>query len=214
MQDSAQKLAQAAIDACIVKAVKGRYAQARPLLRIKDFAGDSATYEYAVDAATFADWVDEASFIRSLEYPAGEKEPVYIDPDDYRIVQISSTVKMLRLLTTVPQAGKTLRIEYSVPHSDDASTVPGVDFEAVSDLAASYACVALAAYYNQMGDPAYGAAAVDHQSKSQQYLSMAKKYGEQFEGALGLNADVKQRPATSWREWEAEGGGGELPLTH
>src|SRR3972149_581520 len=70
-------------------------AQARPLLRIKDFAGASATYEYAVDAATFADWVDEASFIRSLEYPAGEKEPVYIDPDDYRIGQISSTGKKL-----------------------------------------------------------------------------------------------------------------------
>jgi len=216
IQDGATKLAQPAIDACIVKALRGRYAQARPLVRIKDFAGDGLVFEYAVDATAFPDWVDGASFIGRIEYPAGEKTPVYLDGDDWLYpVRISSTVKKLRLLTTIPQTGKTLRIQYSVPQKTDASTIPAADLEGAADLAASYACVELAAAYNQLVDPMFGAPTdAAHQTKSQHYLTLAKKYEGQFEAAFGLDAEVKQPPATAWREWPAQGGGGESAMTH
>lgn len=216
IQDAVPKLGQLAIDACIIKAVKGRYAQARPLVRIKDFAGDGVVFEYTVDSTTFPDWVDEASYFRSLEYPAGEKTPSYIDPSDYLYpVRISSTEKKLRLLTAIPQTGETLRVEYSVPHKDDATTVPGVDFEAVADLSASYACVELSAIYNQGVDPTFQApTGGEHLSKSQHYLTLAKKYEGQFASALGLDGETKQPPATSWREWPDQGSLGEGTLTH
>jgi len=216
IQDSAGKITISAIVGCIQKAVKGPYAQARPLVKVKDFAGDSLVYEYEVNATNFPGWVDEASHFRALEYPAGEKVPVYLDGGEWVYpIRISSTVKMLRLLSTVPQTGKTLRIHYSAPHAEDGSTVPDVDFEAVCDRAAAYACVMLAAAYNQLVDPVFNAPTDGaHQTKSQHYLSLAKKYEGQFESALGLGGQSKQGPASGWVEWESPLAEGSPKLTH
>ena len=220
IQDAAQKLAQPAVDDCITKAITGRYAQARPLTRIKDFAGDGVVYEYTLDSTTFPSWVDGASSIRRIQYPAGvagEKEPTYLDGDDWGIIPISSTVNKLRLFTTVPQTGKTLRVEYTGPHTAPATgntSVPDVDFEGVCDLAASYCCIELAAAYSQMGDTAFEAVAVDHQSKSQHYLALAKKYEGGFEAAFGLDEETKQPPATAWREWPEPSSEGSEKMTH
>jgi len=215
IQDSAGHLSIPAIVGCVQKALKGRYTQARPLAKIKDFAGDGIVFEYEINTTNFPDWVDDASFFRSLEYPAGEKVPVYLDGDEWGVVRISSTSKKLRLFTTVPATGKTLRIEYSSPHKEDGSTVPDVDFEAVCDLAAAYACTALAAVYNQLVAQVYSAPSDGaHQTKSQHYLALAKKYEGQFEAALGLDGETKQPAATGWVEWESPLAEGSPKLTH
>ena len=218
IQDAAQKLAQPAMDDCITKAILGRYSQVRPLIPTKDFVGDSVTFEYALDSTTFINWVDGASFIRKIEYPAGEKVPTYLDSDDYGIVQISSTVKKLRLFRTVPQTGKTLRVEYTGPHTAPTTgntSVPDVDFEGVCDLAASYACVELAAIYNQGVDPIFQAPQGGvAQTKSQHYLALAKKYETGFVAACGLDQETKQPPATSWREWPEPSNEGSGNMTH
>lgn len=219
IQDDAHKLAQPAIDACIGKTLKGRYAQVRPLEKIAELAGDSATFEWLLTGddqnAAFAAWVESFSGIKSLEYPAGERIPEYLDPEDWTILRNGDGVLVLRLLTITPATGKSLRVLWTAPHAADASTVPAVDFEGCADLAASYACVALAAAYNQLVDPVFSAPTDGaHQTKSQHYLALAKKYEGQFEGAFGLNAETKQAPGSGWVEWPTNVDTNDERLTH
>ena len=111
IQDSASKVSQASVDGCIEKAIKGRYSQERPLEKIKDIAGDSATFEWEINTTNFPGWVDEASYFKYFEYPSGEKIPVLLDGDDWAIVRISSTVRRVRLrLDRAVSAGRHLEL--------------------------------------------------------------------------------------------------------
>ncbi|HWP39751.1 MAG TPA: hypothetical protein VNL70_02410 [Tepidisphaeraceae bacterium] len=214
IQDDAGKLKPADLEDCIREAIAGGYAKARPLTKVKDFAGDDVTYDFTLDAATFPGWIASASYIRRLEYPAGERVPVYLDADDWEIVRVSTTVQKLRLLHQTPQSGKTLRVEYTVPHAEDGSTVPEQDFYGCVNLAASLACRRLAAIYNQLGDSAIGADVVDHKTKADRYRTLARDLEAEFEKAFGLSDERKQSAGTGWRTWDEPGGGGEERLTH
>ena len=53
------------------------YSRHRPRIIIKDITG-AATYDYAI-ATNLTSWVKGFSFIKSLEYPADERIPIYLD---------------------------------------------------------------------------------------------------------------------------------------
>lgn len=218
IQDAAGKLAQDAIDECIRQALAGEYSSARPLRRITAIAGDSATFSWLLIAAAesgvvFPGWVDGFSAILALEYPAGERVPVYLDKEDWAVVQTATGFE-LRLLVNTPQTGKTLNAVFTVPHAADATTVPDVDFFGAADLAASLAARRLAALYAQLGDASVGLDAVNYQSKSGSYHELARALEREFRKAFGLERDKVQPAASVTAEWKQDLADGGERLTH
>lgn len=214
IQDAAQKLAQPAIDECIREALRGRYSKARPRVLIKDLAGDGATQKWTLDATNFPEWANFFSIIVELEYPAGEQVPDILEKEDWFVYRLSSTAEELRLASLKPASGKTLRVKYTAPHKDDASTVSDPDFYGAASLAAALAAWRLHAVYNQLGDPAFGADAVNYQGKAAEYRQLARDLEERFKEAFGIDVEERQPAATGVAEWETNLQEGSGRLTH
>ncbi len=212
IQDSAGKLAAAAIDGCIREALSGRYSQARPLKQVADLTGDGATYSWPINFMNFPGWVPNFSVITDVEFPAGQRDPEILDPEEWQIYWPSSAAPELRLLALAPAAGEIVRVSYTVPHSEDGADVPDVDFYGAVNLAASLAAWRLHALYNQLGDTALGADAVDYRTKAAEYRLLAADLERAFQTAFGLDKDEPQPAAGSSAEWrmDAEAGGRRL----
>jgi hypothetical protein len=213
IQDVEARLSDPARDECIRDAILGRYSAARPRELVKEIAGDGSTYKWALTTANFPEWDDGKSVIKSLEYPADERDPEYLGKDDWTIARIAAS-RELRLLTITPASGYTLRIVYTALHDDDGSTVPASDLPGLANLAASLAARRLQAIYSQDTSPAIGADAVDHRSKQSIYDALAKSLMKEFENAFGLDLEQQQAPGmamTDWTEGMADGG---TRLTH
>ena len=212
IQDSAGKLDQTVSAGCIREAIAGRYSRALPLRAVADFVGDGVTYQWALDTANFPGWVKNFSWIEDLEYPAGDQVPNLLDKDEWQIYYPESNAPELRLLAFSPGTGKTLRVTFTIPHSEDGSDVSTTDFYGVVNLAASLAAGRLQAIYTQLGDAAFGGDAVDYKSKAAQYAALSSKLNKEFEGAFALDKDEPQpasSASTEWRE-DLEAGGRRL----
>lgn len=214
VQDTAQRLPAEARDSCIVEALTSRYSKARHLPKVKDLAGDGATYKWTLNTTNFPGWTQNFSVITGLEYPAGDREPKMLTGEDWLVYWPNSTAPELRLRSVTPAAGKTLRVTYATIHAEDGSTVPDGDFYGVVNLAASLCCRSLAAAYAQSGDTAIGADAVDYRGKSQQYAELAKVYEERFKEAFGLDEDEEQSAASATAEWQDTLADGGERITH
>lgn len=212
IQDAAGKLASSALDGCIREALSGRYSQARPVRTVADLAGDGTTYEWEVNTTNFPGWVPNYSVITSVEYPAGDREPAMRDPDEWQIYRSASTTETFRLLEIIPAAGQIVRVGYTAPHAEDGSDVPDADFYGAVNLAAVLAAWRLHAIYNQLGDAALGADAVDYRGKAAEYRLLAEDLEKAFEVAFGLDKDEPQPAASSSAEWreDLEAGGRRL----
>lgn len=217
IQDAAQKLKPADIQACISEAITGRYSQARPVQWIADFTGDGVTWNWTINLTNFPGWVEGFSVISDVEYPAddsvaGEHEPNVLDKEQWMKYATATNTFQLRLLEIVPAAGKKVRVRYTLPHAADGSDTPVQDFNGVVNLAAALACRKLAAVYAQLGDQQFGGDAVDYKSRTQQYLTLANQYDKAFQVAFGLDQTQPQPAASSHIEWrqDLEAGGRRL----
>jgi hypothetical protein len=143
--------------------------QNHPKLDIVEESGDAATYEWAL-----ANWVDGQSVIRAIEYPAGERIPVYLEDDEYAMVIPGS----LRLLNLTPGATETLKVSYTIPWALSTAeiTVPERHFEAMCSRAAAVCCRQLAALHGQDTDSSFNGANVNNSGKLPNYLKLAKEY--------------------------------------
>jgi hypothetical protein len=214
IQDSAGKLASTAIDGCIREALAGRYSQARPLLQVADFTGDGHTYEWEINATNFPGWVPNFSSIADVEYPAGDRDPSILDKDEWRIYWVSSDSPRLRLVQIVPASGQVLRVQYTASHAEDGSDVPESDFYGAVNLAAVLAAWRLHALYNQLGDSAVGADAVDYRNKAAEYRLLGQDLEKAFKVAFGLDKDEPQPAASHSTEWRTDSEAGGRKLTH
>lgn len=144
----------------------------RPQRLVADIAG-SDVYDLSLPA----DWVEGFSEVLAVEYPAGEREPLFLDPETYLLYDNASTVK-LRLLEYTPQAGETVRLTYTIPHVVDAdsSTIAAGDEDALSNLAAAAVCEWLSSYYSQTTSSSLLTDAVDHKSQATEYALRAKRF--------------------------------------
>jgi len=214
IQDDAGKLAPDARDDCIREAIRDRYSRFRPQELVKDLAGDGATYQWTLNTTNFPSWDNARSSIAALEYPAGERPPVYLESGDWTIVRTATATRALHLPAITPGTGATLRVTYTAPHGDDASTVPAGDLDAVANAAAALASRRLQAIYSQLGNSSIGADAVDYGAKRDGFSSLAKDLDRRFEEAMGTAEDDEAPAASGTAVWDPGMADGGRRLTH
>lgn len=187
-----------AIDAAV-----SRYTQVRPAVAVKDYPGDGATFDFALPL----DWEEGFSTIPEgrLEYPAGEREPRYLERDAWTFYRAPAGT-VLRLTRDTPANGKTLRATYTTRHTVDAtgSTIPPLDEGAVADLAASIGLRGLAAFYANTQDPTIAADVVNYRSKAEEYSRLADKLEGQYRAHLRLDKQTEARAASAFTDDDQE----------
>lgn len=171
VRDGAGVLGPADYGQYLLDAVK-RLSRVEPREVVQDIAGDGS-FDYDLPAP-----YDPAfSTVLLVEYPAGEREPSYVDKLDWRIYTAPSGAK-LRFLADTPAVGETIRVTHTALHEldGDSTTVPEARQDAVVLLGAGISCEALASHYANTGDSLIGADSVDHASKAKEYSGRAKRF--------------------------------------
>ena len=213
IQDDAGKLAPDARDDCIREAIRDRYSRFRPQELVKDLAGDGVTWKWALNTTNFPSWDNARSSIVALEYPAEERPPRFLETADWVIIR-AATSRWVGLSAITPGTGATLRVTYTAPHADDASTVPAGDLDAVANAAAALASRRLQAIYSQLGNSSIGADAVDYGAKRDGFASLAKDLDRRFEESMGTAEDDEAPAASGTAVWDPGMADGGRRLTH
>ena len=112
VQDDAAKLSTSERDNFIQEAVK-IYSKHRPRDVVREIAGDG-TYDYAL--SNMKAWVKGFSIIKQIEYPANQRDPEYVDEDDFIIIE-KATGQFLRFLVDSPPATETIRVVHTALHA-------------------------------------------------------------------------------------------------
>jgi hypothetical protein len=170
-------------DAAVLDAV-ATFSRLRPQRLVATIAGDGSTYDLELPA----NFDLQTSFIQSVEYPAGERRPVYVNPDDWTVYRSDSSTAVLRLYAATPATGEDVQIIYTTAHVVDGSgsTIDAGDEAALSDLAASILCERIAAYYSQSTNASFVVDSTNHVSQAGEYALRAKRFRELALEHLGV----------------------------
>lgn len=187
------------------------YSQVRPVMAAQDYAGDGATFDFALPTG----WQEGISFVSKVEYPAGQRQPAYLEADAWQFY-VAPAGKKIRLMSITPAAGHSLRIVFSKLHVIDAtqSTVSQLDEEAVADLAASIGLTDLAAVYANTQSATITADSVNYADKSRTYLEIAEKLKARYRKHLGLDQQSDAPPAGGFVDQDRMASDGRDLLTH
>jgi len=150
------------------------YSNDAPLLKTIDYAGDGSTYEFSLPE----DYHVTFSRIVSVEYPKGERIPVYLDSRRDYILYLDGTVWKLRLLQLTPQTGKTLRVCYTALHelTERKSSIPDSHFDAICDLAVGIGAETLAMLFAKSIESTLPADVVNYGGKVDLYTRLADRH--------------------------------------
>lgn len=188
-----------ALEEAITNAVI-KFSQDRPRLIVADVTGNGTPY-YILSTVLSA-WVDEFSRVEQIEYPASAPGADYVpsylqEADDWEYYATPSN-KYLRLKTVVPAATETLRVTYSTLHTHTTvtDTVPSAHLDALCDLAAHFACMALATKMAGSNDPLIKADSVNYRDSQLKYSQQAKAWLDAYNDKMGISGS------------DAAGGGG------
>ena len=150
--------------------------------------------------------VDE-SILTSVEYPAGQREPCILNPATYLIYNDGGTY-VLRLLSHIPQAGETVRIDYTVPYT--IATIPtgvapqySVEEVGIIWLAASLYAEAIAGWASKTSNASISLDSTDHTRQEEMYRMRAARFRDLAYGVLGI-----ELPAGADGRQRGHGGGG------
>jgi len=187
IQDSAQKLTIEARQEAIQNAV-AEHSRLFPLTRRRSLAGSGTAV-----LGTPTGWVDEFSSVRQIEYPVGADIPHYLEAEDWLLISspTSSTTYQIRYLGGSIATSQRLNLEWTVPHvvSETTGTIADPIYRAVATLGASYACLALAGYFTQSGDPMISIDSQSAPSKARDYRELAKEYRSRYRLMIGLGPE-------------------------
>jgi hypothetical protein len=185
IQDTAKRLSQDARDRGIKQAISMRYSKDRPRTVVSDVVG-AGTMDIPLPQLSQTEVFDPAfGYIKAIEYPVDSVPPELLDDQDW-ILYEKPTGYVIRLASLTPAASDTLRVTWTTPHKEDASTIPFNDYGAVSDYAASLCFDKIAASYLQTVDPTLASDAVNYRSKSGEALQMAKAYRQKYFDHIGI----------------------------
>lgn len=206
VRDSAAVLLDPADYDAVLRDALSRYSRARPLVIVADLSA-SGTYDLPLPA----DWAPGWSALRAVEYPAGERQPSYVDALDYTIYR-GPTGSVLRMLRDTPSGP--VRVTYTGEHglTETTTTVPAADLPILVYRAAALACEQLASYYSSSTDSTIQADSVDHRSQAGEYALRAKRLMQLADALLPVREEGEVRPAGAQTSW-----GEQLPappLTH
>jgi len=159
-----------------------------------EWTGDGETYEFALPA----DFEQGVSYIKVVEYPAGERRPQILRPDQYLIYD-----SKLRLVNATPGSTEKVKIHYTAKHSVTESTTTLSDAEelALSDLATSLVARMLASKYMRMFDPGIISEGIDYGRKAEMYLKLAEQFYSLYKKQLPGIAEghLRYLESSHWR---------------
>ena len=220
LQDPDELITSAQRDDAVQQALR-TYNTHRPRTVTDDLAG-ADTFDYDLPES----WDTTFSSLTQVEYPADQREPQYVDAEDY-LLYTTADATQLRFLVDLPRTGETIRLTFTAPHviDDATSTVPANDADAVADLAASLCCEWLSSRFSQQGEPTLGADSADHTSKARDFALRARAFRMAYYRHLGLPykegdtgggaaASTPVAPASATRSWHTELSTGDPRLTH
>jgi len=184
--DRAGGIQPAQFDLIIQDAVR-LYSFHRPDIGYVTQTGDGTTYEWTVPE----DWDEQFSSIASVEYPAGSRDPQYMDATSVLIYEDDSNQFYFRLTGTTPSGSQTIRFAYTRQRSidDTTTTIPDSDKEAVMHLVSYHylrrlaAEMAKAVVSSNRDDP------VDLQGKAANYISLANMEYREYTRLMGIQED-------------------------
>ncbi len=142
------------------------------------------------------------SWLQRVEYPAGERVPVYLEAADYTIYKSTSGEKLL-FVNHTPQTGKTLRLTYTTPYRETSlNEIPASMQDGLVLLAAALCCEALSRIYAQSYDSTIEADVVDYHGKSNTYAQRAKELQQRYNNFMGKQKGPGAASAT--KDWDVD----------
>lgn len=158
----------------------------RPQVLLADLAGTGSAYDFSLPAAFDID----TSYLRLVEYPAGERTPTYVDAADWVVYRSTSSTAKLRLYRATPAVGETVRITYTCPHVINASgsTIDAGDEGPFADLCASLVAEWVSSYFSQAVDSSLVVDSRDYKSQATEYALRARRFRDLAFAHLGIGA--------------------------
>lgn len=184
-----------------------RYSRDRPRIAFRDYVGDGSAYDLALNLIT--EWVNGFSYPQAIEYPQGERPPLFLDMGEVLLYPLDSAPTHIRLTNTTPATGKTARVYFGVPWpiptSDPAvDKIPATDFEAVCHLSTHHAALQLAGRAAPKKDPNLPAADIfDLSAEGPSWREIARDHLKAYQAAIGTDEDTTPTPASGWVNWDS-----------
>lgn len=162
------------------------YSRHRPRHRLVDYTGDGSSYEFTLPA----DFVADFSKVISVEYPQGERTPVYLSSRYYSVhftLSGATEVYVLRLAYT-PSASETVRLRYTTLHTitESATTVPAGDFEGLCHLACHYLAMSAVGYFGSQSRSTLDANVLNYRTKADEWRAIAEQFLYNYKSTVGL----------------------------
>jgi len=204
--DDALKLADPGDYQAAIKAVLKDYSRPRPLLAYEEYTGDGSTFDFAEPT----NWDEEFSIILEVEYPTGKRPQEFLDQIDWKVVIVmvaSVATRFVRLVNHTPTASEKVLVTYTRLHQvadPSTETVPAADREAVITLAASKACLTLAAKHADEVSTAIDADTIDHSNVAREFRAQARQYRLEYERHLGIGKEAHVAAAAAVRDLDVK----------
>lgn len=185
-----------------------RYSKDRPRTAFRDYAGDGSAFDLSLTPIT--EWVHGFSFPQAIEYPQGERPPVFLDMGEALLYPLDSAPTSIRLTSTTPATGETARVYFSVPwpiptNDPAVDKIPATDFETVCHYAAYLGAEQLAGRAVPKKDPSFPAAQVfDLAAEGPNWREIARDHLKAYRVAVGADEETRPTPASGWVNWDAQ----------
>jgi hypothetical protein len=172
-----------------------------------------------------ASWSDGLSQILAIDYPAkpvtSGYSPTWLDESsDWTTYRDGSNVLYLRFRGVTPAATEKARATYTAPHvhSTVSNTVPAGDVDALCDLAAYYACLALATKMAASQDSLIAADSTNYRDGQIRFSQQAKLWLDSYHARMGISVGKDGTAgvagASAYADWNRTATTGGPFLTH
>lgn len=175
----------------------------RPRILYSDYNGDSVTFSLTIPAA----WIDGFASVIAIEYPQGEREPLFLDMAEVELYPGDSDPTHIRLKETTPSTGKVARVFFSSPWPIPTATgsddkISDTDYEPVTDLSAAKAALEMAARAagtRKSGLPSADAA--EWETEEGRWQAIARALLKSYNDHVGTEEGGV--PASGTTDWDA-----------
>lgn len=151
--------------------------------------------------------------VERIEYPAGLVSPAILPSTAWAHYHGPDGVELI--INRRIAAGDPVRLTLLCPHvlTEDASTIPESDYEAVASYAAAVLFDQIAGATSGDGNPTVPADTVDHGSKPENFAKRAERLRQRYYDLLGI--DVKRtQPASAMAVQPLGASDGGMRMTH
>lgn len=187
VQDQAQKLATTDRMEAVQLAV-AEHSRVKPIVKHRSLPG-TGTYTLGTPTG----WDTEFSQVAQIEYPVGERPPSYLRPDQWLMVSspTATTRYQIQFQEVSPATAERVNVSWTMPHtvSEATATIPEGHYRAVATLGASYACLMLAGYYSQQGEPMIAIDSQNASTKARDYMALARTLKSHYNAFFGIHED-------------------------